>query len=345
MVNRLILAWLLLLMMLLSGCGDGGGEGGFGGVGGTFGGTGTTALLYVSNSGSNNVSGYTINPATGVLTAISGSPFPTGLGPSAMAVSSNGFFAYVANGQANTVTAFRVLTEGGLLVVQNTTANPNPVSVGSNPSALAISSDTQYLYVANRGSATVTTFAIGTGGVLTLVSPTGSNPNPVSAAGSAPNSLAISHDGKFLYVANSGSNDITAFSIASSGLPTKISPAGANTNPLVSGGTTLQGIVTSPNAPFLYAVHDHSNTVAAFRIESNGLLTLVPASGVSRNPIPVGSSSPTAAILSRNGRFLYSANSAGTITAFTIGGDELLSLVQNQGDKSIPFQQGPRLSR
>ncbi len=345
-MQRWLVTSIIPFLLLTSSCGDGGSGGGFGGlgvVGGAFGGGGgggTTSLLYVTNSGSNNISGYNINAATGGLAVVPGSPFSTGSGPSAMAVSSNGFLAYVANGQANTVTAFSVSTEGGLLPVSSTPGNPNPVSVGTTPSALAISHDTQFLYVANRGSGTVTTFTIGAGGVLTLVSSTGSNSNPVPVDGSAPDSLAMAQNGKFLYVGNSGSNEITAFSIASSGLPTKIPPVGVNTNPLATGGTSLRGIVTAPNAPFLYAVHDSSNTVAAFHIESSGLLTLVPASGANQNPIPVGASAPSAVILSRDGRFLYSANGAGTITAFTIEGNGLLSLTQNSGGQVNPVPTG-----
>ena len=43
-------------------------------------------FVYVANSGSNNVSGYTINATTGALTAIAGSPFPAGLNPRSVAV-------------------------------------------------------------------------------------------------------------------------------------------------------------------------------------------------------------------------------------------------------------------
>jgi len=38
-------------------------------------------FVYVVNADSNNVSGYTINPTTGALTAISGSPFAAGSRP------------------------------------------------------------------------------------------------------------------------------------------------------------------------------------------------------------------------------------------------------------------------
>lgn len=261
---------------------------------------------------------------------VPGAPFPTDSGPSAIAVSSNGSVVYVANGSANKITAYGVSPEGGLVRVAPTAANPNPVSVDPNPSGLTISADGQFLYVASPSSGTVTPFSIGTGGVLTPLA-------SVGGFGSTPNSLALSQDGKFLYAGHSGANEITAFLIGSSGLLTKIAPAGANTNPLPTGGTGLQAIAASPTASFLYAVHTSSNTVVAFRVESNGLLTLVPPSGGRANPISVGSSALTASVLSRDGQFLYCANENGTMTVFRIGGDGLLSSVPSSGGQSNPL--------
>ena len=41
--------------------------------------TGAGKFVYVANHGTANVSGYTINASTGALTAISGSPFSSGV--------------------------------------------------------------------------------------------------------------------------------------------------------------------------------------------------------------------------------------------------------------------------
>ena len=59
-------------------------------------------FVYVANSGDNTVSGYTINPATGALTAIAGSPFAAGEQPISVAMDPSGKFAYVANETDNT---------------------------------------------------------------------------------------------------------------------------------------------------------------------------------------------------------------------------------------------------
>jgi hypothetical protein len=45
------------------------------------------------NSGNSTVSGYTVSPFTGALTAIDGSPFATAIGPVSIAVDPSAKFA------------------------------------------------------------------------------------------------------------------------------------------------------------------------------------------------------------------------------------------------------------
>lgn len=341
-LKQVLLRGLLPLVLLSSGCGDdGGGGGGFGGTGGgTLGGLGTTSILYVANTGSDNVSGYGINTTGGTLTAIPGSPFLNVSGPSAMAVSSNGFFAYVTNSRANNVTAFRISTEGALLSVPTTPSNPNPVSVDAAPGALAIAPNTKHVYVASSGIDTVTAFNLEASGALTLIPQTSGAANPVAVNGSDPVAIAITPSGTFLYVANSGSNNVTAFSIGATGLVGLITPSGANTNPLSTGGTVPKSMAISPNGSFLYVANSGSHNVTVFQIGANGLLTLVPPAGAGTNPVPTGSTTPNSLMISSNGRFLYSANGGGTISAFTIGSDGLLTLVPGSAGNLNPVSAG-----
>lgn len=340
MMKRRQPSWFALSMCVLlagSGCGDGDGGGGFGAIGGV----GTTSIVYVANRGSDDVSGYSINPATGTLAAIAGSPFPQIADPSAIAVSSNGFFAFVTNaGASNAVTAFRVATDGRLLRVTSTQSNPNPAPVGMDPVALAVSPNNQFVYVANRGSDTVTAFSIEDAGALTLVPPTGATTNPVSVQGDAPSSMAISPNGQFLYVSSSSSNVITAFQIGASGLLTLVPATGANPNPIPTGGTSPKSIRVSPNGSFLYVANSGSNTVTAFQVGSNGLLTQVPSTAGNPNPIPVGGTAPNGIIVSSSGQFLYSANGGGNVTTFTIGGGGLLTLVPPSSGNLNPVPAG-----
>ncbi len=324
----------MLCVWLLLGCGDdGGGGAGLGTIGG---GAGTTANVYVTNTGSNDVSAYSINSSTGGLAVISGSPFADVPAPSSIAVSSNGFFAYIANSRTNKVTAFRIGTNGALLLGASTPDTPNPASVGTTPRALVVSGDSRFLYVANSGSDTVTVFSIGTAGVLTPVPPSTGNPNPVSAGGLSPVALIISSIGRFLYVANSTSNTITAFQVESSGLLTQVPQAGPGTNPVSTNVTGPTALAMSSNGQFLYVTNGASNTVTAFRVETSGLLTPIPPVGSTPNPVSTGGTTPNGIAVEPNGTHLYIANRGGTVSAFTIGNDGLLTLVPASGAAQNP---------
>jgi 6-phosphogluconolactonase len=332
--------FVLPLLSLLVGCGDGGG-GGDGQLGTIGGGVGTTSLVYVTNMGSNTVSGYTINSTTGGLAAVPGSPFAGVSSPSAITVSSNGFFAYVTNsGSSNTVTAFRVGTNGALLSVTPTPTNPNPAAVGLNPTAATLSPDTEFLYVANSGSDTVTAFAIGSGGELTLIPQSSPTLNPISSGGTAPQAMATATNSRVLYVANSGSSNVTAFSIGGTGLLTLVPSTASNPNPISTGGTTPRAMAVAPGGRFLYAANRGSNNVTVFSIGGAGLLTLVPSTGSNPNPISVGGTALNDLTVSSDGQFLYTANGGGNVTAFTIGGSGLLSLIPASGNILNPTVAG-----
>jgi YVTN family beta-propeller protein len=72
-----------------------------------------TSYLYSSNGVSGDVSAYQISPATGALTPIAGSPFPSGVIAHAIAADPSGRFLYVANATSNTVTAFVIAATTG----------------------------------------------------------------------------------------------------------------------------------------------------------------------------------------------------------------------------------------
>jgi len=55
---------------------------------------------YVANQLSNNVSAYTVDPATGKLGAVAGSPFDDVFGSVSVAADPSGRFLYVANNGA-----------------------------------------------------------------------------------------------------------------------------------------------------------------------------------------------------------------------------------------------------
>ena len=91
------------------------------------------AFVYLAN-GVGNVLGYMIDPSTGALTAVAGSPFPAGSAVS-VAVDPSGTFVYVPNGESG-VSGYTIEpSTGALTVMANSpfTAGLGPLSVTITP--------------------------------------------------------------------------------------------------------------------------------------------------------------------------------------------------------------------
>jgi YVTN family beta-propeller protein len=152
-------------------------------------------FVYVANSGSDNVSMYSINPGTGDLTPLVPPRIGAGSQPVSVAVDPSGRFAYVANFGSNDVSMFAIDSATGAL-----TSIASPVPAGSGPVSVAVAADPsglfgKFVYVVNAGSDDISMYTVdSTTGILT---PIGS---PVTAQ-SGPVSVAVHPSGKFAYVA------------------------------------------------------------------------------------------------------------------------------------------------
>lgn len=171
----------------------------------------TGAYLYVMNAASNNISVFSVDSSTGVLTQLSGSPFPIGLAPLNMQLTPSGNFLYVSASYTNLVSAIEVFS------VNKGVLAPSGVfqTEGLNPNGLIIDPAGKYLYVANTSSNSISIFSIGSSGGLTQV-----EGSPIADAYNDPVALLIDPKGQYLYVANQGSNNVGVYTITpSTGLP------------------------------------------------------------------------------------------------------------------------------
>lgn len=91
-------------------------------------------FAYVANSGSGNVSAYTIDATNGALTPAAGSPFGAGSGPHGVAVDPTGKFAFVTNQNDNNVSAYTIDTASGAL----TPLAGSPFGASSSPYGIAV---------------------------------------------------------------------------------------------------------------------------------------------------------------------------------------------------------------
>src|SRR3989442_1235732 len=103
-------------------------------------------FVYVANSFSNNVSGYTINATTGALTAISGSPFAGGGG--AIAVELAGKFVYVSNHGSDSVSGYTINATAGAV----TPVSGSPFGGVEERKGVAVDPTGKFVYVTSVDS-------------------------------------------------------------------------------------------------------------------------------------------------------------------------------------------------
>jgi 6-phosphogluconolactonase (cycloisomerase 2 family) len=136
----------------------------------------TGTYIYVTDFTSGNVRGYSF--ASGLLTSLSGSPFPAGNQPTAIVVDPSYAYAYVANGLDGTVSAYSI-SSGALTRIGTYAAGIQPAAMGIDPST------NHFLFTANFLGSNVSGFELSTtAGTLidAQKSPYTSNANPTAVA-------------------------------------------------------------------------------------------------------------------------------------------------------------------
>src|SRR5437879_873641 len=136
--------------------------------------------------------------------------------------------------------------------------------------AASVHAQSTFVYTNNNETPnTVTAFSVGPGGTLTLVG----SPFPTGGKGSglfsASNTATVTIRKKFLYVANTGSNDISGFSInTTTGALTPVPDSPFATGG--SGGFFLGiSLAVTPNGKFVYAGNAGSGDISAFSVGSS----------------------------------------------------------------------------
>ena len=227
--------------------------------------------------------------------------------------------------------------------------------------SVALSADGRWLFAVNAGSNEVSVFAVGAGG-LSLTSRTGSG-------GTLP--ISLTAHGNVLYVLNAGgSGNISGFTVGSTGGLTPIagstqslsgtnagpaqvsfSPDGRrlvvtekNTNLLdvyaVDAGGAASGPVTVASAgrtPFGFAfglrndlfVSEAAGSASSYVLNASGYLSLV--SGA----VPTHRVAPCWAVVTADGRFGYTGNGSGSVSAFAIAPSGAASLVDTDGGTAV----------
>lgn len=161
--------------------------------------------VYTGGNSGTAFAGFSVNAATGVLTALSGSPFNSGNNnPAAYAFDDAGRL-FLVNALARQVRAFT--TGGGV----PSPVLGNPFASGLTEAVHGLVHPLGYYLVADRSDNRVGVYRIsGSGPSTTLTAVTGS---PFASGGAFTSILARNRAGTFLFAANGSSRNVNSYSV------------------------------------------------------------------------------------------------------------------------------------
>jgi len=187
-------------------------------------------FLYVSNPSTGTVTAFAFDPTLAacsvILCPVSGSPFYSGPGASALAIDSSGQFLYVANTSASNpgsnvignISAFSIDSVGSLHSLSKL-GSPFAPSIGSGPSTLVVVPNTQFLYATTPGASySIWCFTINSqNGQLTVA-----NGSPFSLTAGGQFAL-VDTNGSYFYIGSQESKAIAGYTYDSNtGQPTAV---------------------------------------------------------------------------------------------------------------------------
>ena len=236
-------------------------------------------LVYVLNnggaaSGIDNISGFRIS-SRGYLTPIPGSTqtlSAPSVGPAQIHFNEEGNSLIVTEKNTNTIDVYRVNDYG---VAGNRISYP---SNGATPFGFALGKRGQVFVTDAAGGApnasAVSGYELSESGLKAIGGASATNRTSACWA-------AVTHDGRFVYSANTGDNTISAFSIAHDGT---LSLLNDNGSAAPADGAPAD-LAFSDGDRFLYVVNGAAHSINAYAVHQDGSLS--PAGGISG--LPAGS--------------------------------------------------------
>jgi 6-phosphogluconolactonase len=282
--------------------------------------------LYAANSGSNNISLYTIS-STGGLTEVTPRT-QAGTSPTLLLMDASGTFLYAANSGSFDISVFSIGTSDGKLTPVLQCFSSTPCKSSTAPIAMsalnmALSPSGNVLYVTGAGGSGQNP----PGFIEQFPLSQGVLGRPVAGpflTGSNPYGLAIDSTGSHLYTANKTDNTISEFNINTDGSLTQLSGS-----PIGETNIAPVSLLIDKSGKYLYVANQGSSNVAAYSIGSDGGLTLLTGS-----PFGTGAQ-PSVLAADSSGKYLFVGNQSTTaIQSFSL--DTSSGGLTSVGTYSVP---------
>lgn len=147
------------------------------------------------------ISAFTV-ATSGVLTQVSGSPFPAGTTPTSLAIDLTSRFVYATDSVQNQIIVYQITTGGGLLPLTN-----GPFSTGTFPVGIVIDPRDKYMYITNYNSSTISAYTIS----QATGQPSGLATSSFDTHGASPTCILVDPAfGRFVYTSLSHDNLVGA---------------------------------------------------------------------------------------------------------------------------------------
>jgi len=289
----------------------------------------TGAFLYVANGGSNNVSVFSINAASGGLTLVPGAPFATasqGGGDLALAVSPDNKFLFSGDTNTGEVTTFSIGVDGTLSIAPGSPYLVPDLTGEAFIAGMKVSPDGSFLAITlpstSSGDSEIAIYSIGPDGSLASVpgSPFRSGDRSAGVEFSCSASTLFTFDA-FLSGIEAEVDSVAANGVLSpvSGSPVQFTKQGVNSN---------VGIL-SPNGATLYLSDQYSGQVTGLSIASNGDLKPITGSpfATALGSCPTDGNCPVGLAINRAGTLLFLASWSPEVAVLSVAADGTLTPV------------------
>jgi len=250
-------------------------------------------LLYAVNQGDGTLSAFQIDPASGNLTALAGSPFlidgPPG-GDYSITTSPDGRHLFIVNDATTVIRVYTIAPNGTISPIAS-----SPFETGTNWLGLKITADGKFLIAGEVSRNNVGVFRIAPSGSII---PVAGSPFPGSGQSSG---VTATCDASMAFHIDNNQH-VDAY---------KMTPDGALRpvphSPFLTSTGFNSGLTLSPNNHFLFVSDpfgdNGASNISAFTVRPNGALSPVPGSPF---PASFGPGGVAAATTSADGRYLYS---------------------------------------
>lgn len=268
---------------------------------------GDASLLLVTNTGSDELSLFAVEPdgLRLVSRASSGGDAPT-------SVAVHGEVAYVLNNGEPGIVGFSLA--GGDLTALGGSARP--LGEGADPAQIAFSPDGRTLVVTERGTNSISAFAVDDRGYA-------DGPTTIASSGATPYGFDFTGEGA-LVVTEAFGGEVGAAAASSYALaePGKLAPVSASV------GDTRSEVcwaATTADGRYAFVTNFGDGTISSYAIGGDGSISLLEPIAASTR---LGEKGIRDEAISRDGRYLYAIDAdAERVFGWTVGDDGRLSLV------------------